>query len=1190
MDNVGQTDELVQETYDKWAHTSDRYSNSSYYISQGVSPEEMAKNHTFSGTTTQSFSYGQNKSFATANNYNVFFDFNLLAGVIFRPKIDISTAPFGIGTINKGVEVDNSFGIKAKFNYSKDEKRSDANTVESQISYTLFDNEILDEISTTVVRGITPNHTPLFQVLGGKTSCPYEEGTLSKDNPLIQVVTPAGSGLYHCLKFQDPDEPAVFTITITNKSTTEDTRDIEVFLDNNSNPFGATIKLAGSNLGEQIFSGVEYDVPLQLTLTVERGVAYNYEGLRIGVRPACGDERFEQANIDTFITLDVHFQSPCSPISIVSPSDNWLINEVHRDLIIGLRDYEPATPNLEHISLEYRKLGTGTFGGTALSSGWQLIPYSNIKETVEDNNPVLPSTLAAYNTSNFGPGVTPTYFMVWEPDMGNASLFTDGEYEIRAVSTCKEGTIVNKIYSNVIRGTIDRSRMQVSATEPADGVWIAGDEVSVTFNKNVDCSLLLDPDFYSDSLRVFVADTLVQNATFTCFNNTVVMTLPDMSIYDGQMMRVSVEGLTDQNGNFAQEFDENGFLTKNIEWEFLITTSKAYWERDSIVVQVYEGDSVEITVGLRNTDVQTSLTNISLDRTTVSDSWLLTDPDAGSNFSINPGAVKDVTLTLIGTTEGVYYDTLVVSNLPGSGRQPALPIKLITVKPPPYPPDWVVNGNQYPNSMTVVANYTINNGPLSTDTLDQITAWIGGTLRGVGRIQRVGDPEDSTYVAYLTVYGSSDDNGTLIEFRVWDRSTDTEYNAYIDIVNEPAIVYGDNLFEGSTFAPRILHADAAAHYIYLNQGYTWISFNRVSNDMSVNTILSGLTSATPGDRILGQHGFSEYFDAQVGWFADASAELDTFSTEQTYMVYLQNGPDSIRVTGAPAPPYTKFLPAGTNWVGFPSQGSLILEKAIGVANLSDVTQIKNKDISRLSDGTSWTSGLLTEMVPNGGYKLFLDNLKPVTIPDSIVPPGATGDFIASGLLVSADPNDASTWDIVLDDYTYTDVIPVVGRIVQDSATVAGDGLKKVAAFINGELRGVGLIENMSQLSDSLFTLFIGKNDVDNGTNVKLYYFDGTAVVDSMTINIAQLTNNGHGLFNYSSPLIWNLDGCRDHLILTMDDSPLNGIYQARQMITISGDVQVLSGAQVTLSAPEVLANELDVQLGAVLEVLQTGCQ
>ncbi len=65
--------------------------------------------------------------------------------------------------------------------------------------------------------------------------------------------------------------------------------------------------------------------------------------------------------------------------------------------------------------------------------------------------------------------------------------------------------------------------------------------------------------------------------------------------------------------------------------------------------------------------------------------------------------------------------------------------------------------------------------------------------------------------------------------------------------------------------------------------------------------------------------------------------------------------------------------------------------------------------------------------------------------------------------------------------------------------------------------------------------------------------------------------------------------CQDDLVLTLADSPLNGLYEARQTITINGNVFILDATDVILNAPEVLINELDVELGAELDVLQGGC-
>jgi len=1161
----------IQQVTNDWEFTTARFNDPNFVN------EVMASTETFSGGVDLTIEKTQINSLKKSSSINIFTDTKFNIGAVI--DADLTTfLGLGGGVIKKVFSVKSSFGLQGSYNYSSDETKTDDTTSTSSVIIHFNDDDDDNEFTVNVLESIDLNHTPSFQTVGGSSSCPYEEGTLSIDKPKIQVLDP-NPAKEASLSYQDPDEPAVFDITITNTSELGIARNLEVFLINSSNPNGAIVKVGGDIISDnpRLYEDEPFNVPLELELTVERNQAFDYENLLIGVRPDCLG-----GNVEDTIKLSVFFQSPCSPISIVNPGNNWLINSTEKELIVGMRDYESSTPNFEGITLQYRKLGAGT---TGFENGWKSIPYSNIQETGVINNPVSPQELEDYNIANYLPGAIPTYYMTWQPDEGNSSTFTDGSYELRTVATCKEGDISTFTYSNIVSGLMDRARLQLfGLPQPSDGIWIPGDEISVSFNKNIDCVLFNDQSYLDTYMKAFVEGVEVTNANFVCFNNQIQITVPDMSIYDGQIMTVSVDSIADVNGNLA--FDIDG-VTRKIEWEFLITTSKAYWEQDEIIVELYEGETVSIEAGLRNTELQTSLTGLDINRTTNSAPWLAINPDF--NFSINPGAVKPINLTFTGLTEGVSYDTLTVGNLPGNGAVPKLPIKLITKKLPPYPPDWEVDGNLYPNSMTMITNYKYgSDGSFSVDTMDQVTVWIDNTIRGLARIERVGS---ESHVAYVTVYGNIGDEGKQLEYRVWDASDDKEYDAYIEI---DSVFYTNNDFIGSTGNPRALVVDTLkdlARYIHLNDGYTWISLNTIQPDMSVEKIFENVDSLTPEDRILSQFGFAEYFNDTIGWVQDTIVGIDSLKTNQTYMVYLDNGPDSIRISGYDAPQYSLFLEEGANWVGYPSQVPLLLEDAIGVDDLTDVYQLRSKDEARITDTMSlWTDGTLTTMVPNEGYKLILGDIKLVTIPDSIPFSEFLIDESINAKIIAGDPYDETTWVINVDDYNFLDVIPVVGKAVSGGTTILADGQKKVAAFIGNDLRGVGEILSLTELNENLFTIFIGKDEIDGNATVKFFYFDGTAVTDSLSLSLNNLLENGtgNGKYTYLDPLIFQV--CKEHLVLTTDDSPLIGTYRSSLSITVGDNVEVNPGDSVILSSPLVKVSALfNPKFNAQVRIIPDGC-
>ncbi len=110
------------------------------------------------------------------------------------------------------------------------------------------------------------------------------------------------------------------------------------------------------------------------------------------------------------------------------------------------------------------------------------------------------------------------------------------------------------------------------------------------------------------------------------------------------------------------------------------------------------------------------------------------------------------------------------------------------------------------------------------------------------------------------------------------------------------------------------------------------------------------------------------------------------------------------------------------------------------------------------------------------------------------------------------------------------------------------------------------------------------------------YFDfsenmGTTVCDSID------TNDCWTLYNIDSfPALWDpsnapcAGSCAQNLLLTMDDSPLVGTYQAAHQITINGPLVLASGGMVTLNAPAInFSSDFTVPANSILTTHSDGC-
>ena len=332
-------------------------------------------------------------------------------------------------------------GIKAKFDVSISNTYQTAESEGVTIEYHLEDDESEDLISLAVIMGAAQNHSPYFDLWGGHTSCPPEPGSVFIDDPNISLFDEATNTAFQVqTKYNVPaDETATFELRLTNNSPRNEVRNVSVFLDNVTNPDGAIIKVNGFQLGGQSedFFNLTPGIPINATLTVERGsVAFDYDNIRIGIKERCSSGN---PGIKKFVNVSVHFSSPCSPVTIVVPDDNWVISNAENKMLICIRDYQPDNLVLNEVILEYRRIGAGDV--------WACVPLNQLGLT----SIVDRQTLVDWNAT-IAAGQIPAYYFEWTlPD--DPSFYPDGDYEIRVKMDC--GASAN--YSNIVPGIIDRT-------------------------------------------------------------------------------------------------------------------------------------------------------------------------------------------------------------------------------------------------------------------------------------------------------------------------------------------------------------------------------------------------------------------------------------------------------------------------------------------------------------------------------------------------------------------------------------------------------------------------------------------------------------------------------------------------------------------------------------------------------------
>ncbi|MEH0154165.1 LamG-like jellyroll fold domain-containing protein [Limibacter armeniacum] len=353
--------------------------------------------------------------------------------------------------------------------------------------------------------------TPVFITEGGITACPHEDAevsylspeytdsnyspvllgsrTLQRDVPEISV----GTNLKHQKIYNVPDDqPAVFKLNLSNLSESGDTRVYSLKVLQGSNPDGAQIKIDG------IFPDRDFDIPagttLRKELTLERGATtLQYDSIMLVLHSPCqywlgAQNNLDLAEIADTVYLSAGFLPTCSTPEWEQPEQNWVVNYDDGDLLeLELGGYDINYYSLEKITLQYRRVGTTDWlpvtdafykqqGSSVSASGTTVYEYRENGITLYDSlteKQWIPTSSATLS---------------WQWDLSNV---VDGEYEVRAVTYCHVDGQLSKEYTEVFAGTIDRELPSVfGSPSPSDGILGAGEELSISFNEDINRALL----------------------------------------------------------------------------------------------------------------------------------------------------------------------------------------------------------------------------------------------------------------------------------------------------------------------------------------------------------------------------------------------------------------------------------------------------------------------------------------------------------------------------------------------------------------------------------------------------------------------------------------------------------------------------------------------------------------------------
>lgn len=532
--------------------------------------------------------------------------------------------------------------------------------------------------------------SPVFGLVSGSSSNPWQPGTSRRDRPFI-TLNPINTVEVA------PTEVASFRANLANDNLDE-RRLYTLSVNQQTNSNGAAIFINGVPVEEGIAFALPAGAARNVEITASKGAnAYEYQGIEM---------RFAAA-LDTSIydtgTLDFSFYEPCSEINIAEPQNGFVVTSNDPDtVLITLFDYENEGANIRDVQVQYRRSVT-------------TLKTAEIEDPSISSNEWI--TIASIPADELGDNFTNVRWATTE--------LLDGPYQIRSILTCTDDPIANS--SGIISGLIDRSAPRVNGLpSPVSGVLGPDDQITVTFSEDIDNSFINPLGdvllFNSETGQPIDIDVVV-------FNNgvTITPTIQD-EFLENRTLRASVTGISDLVGNE---------LRNPVVWEFLYNKSPVRWERPVLQSNSLIDEKAVIEAEFKNTGgspITFQITNIP--------SWASVSPISAT---VSPGAEEIVRISLNQLGAG-FYETLMIAET-SQGEKPLRIRHRVLCEGP----GWILDESKFQLSMNILGELKIGD-VVSTDEFDRIGAFINGELRGVGKVEYV--PSIEKYQVFLTVYSN----------------------------------------------------------------------------------------------------------------------------------------------------------------------------------------------------------------------------------------------------------------------------------------------------------------------------------------------------------------------------------------------------------------------------------------------------
>ena len=412
-----------------------------------------------------------------------------------------------------GVQISETVGITI----TEEQQRDSVKTVTT--SYSLVEDGDDDYLSVDVFKA-PDGFGPIFYTRAGATSCPYQ------DEVVTEYYEPGTVIMEKTVQIEKPEiEAAVQTITgipaggkgafqvyLRNNSDTKEDGWYDINVVTDSNPDGLVVKMDGLNITSGRSVLVKAGETMTKTFTVEQSNpdVLNYKNVKIRIASQCQkDNTGVYPEIADTTDISVYFQPTCSDVKLAST--HTLVNsETETAQTLSISGYNYSMTSLQGIRLQYKSEGDADFR--------TLQEYTkDAARVAADKNLLLLPALEGTNKLNYVIDL-------------RSDDFADKTYTFRAITVCMQGGVEVNNESDEITIVRDMTRPMLIATPtPASGILGSGDDMTITFNEDIQGSVLSKVNNF-DVIGVLNESEVTHDVALSLTGNNAAKTESTMSL------------------------------------------------------------------------------------------------------------------------------------------------------------------------------------------------------------------------------------------------------------------------------------------------------------------------------------------------------------------------------------------------------------------------------------------------------------------------------------------------------------------------------------------------------------------------------------------------------------------------------------------------------------------------------------